>query len=116
MAALDRRYRGECLLRAAAGSILATHIEEWICMAKATTCRYAGDVISIAEALDLRIIARRTRKSLAFSCVECGGAVRAHAAAKTGMAAHFEHRSWREADAAKCSLRQLRADGWDIRR
>lgn len=82
-------------------------------MAKSTSCRHAGEIISIGDALDLRSIARRTRKPLALKCAECGGAVRAHAASRTGMEAHFEHRSWRQAEAAKCSLRQIRAEGWD---
>jgi len=75
-------------------------------MARATTCHHAGKAITIAEALELRTAARKARTSLRLECIECAGRVRAHAASQNGMAAHFEHISWREAKSANCSRRQ----------
>ena len=59
-------------------------------MSRAVTCTFEGRVISIENALVLRVgIPVGERKSL-FKCIECGKDVRPH---KSGgsISAHFEH-------------------------
>lgn len=56
-------------------------------MPKAESCVYAGRVISIESALEIRDRGEKT----AFTCTECGSPVRAHKEGTTGQGAHFEH-------------------------
>ena len=59
-------------------------------MPKSTFCRYGGDRLGVAEALEIRRRSSPGRQPR-FSCEGCGKPVRAHKAGTTGQAAHFEH-------------------------
>ena len=60
-------------------------------MARAEKCLMEEKEITVEKALIIRdAFPSERRKSLGFSCIECGKAVRSHKAGGNG-AAHFEH-------------------------
>jgi len=60
-------------------------------MARATTCIYEGEQISIDDAIEIRAVTPKSSKILlSFRCTECGERVRPHKAGGNASA-HFEH-------------------------